>query len=142
MSRSTALSRPRSRKAQASMEFMALFILFLLAITFAMYVSIQRSHVIADAQMSLESNRVLTSMTNKINTVFLEGDGFSMNVTIPERIYRINYTVSIRSNEVILRVDGSSFIEQVITNNITGSFDKGTSRITNKDNEIIVEWLE
>ena len=142
MSRSTALSRPRSRKAQASMEFMALFILFLLAITFAMYVSIQRSHVIADAQMSLESNRVLTSMTNKINTVFLEGDGFSMNVTIPERIYRINYTVSIRSNEVILRVDGSSFIEQVITNNITGSFDKGTSRISNKDNEIMVEWLE
>ena len=142
MSRSTALSRPRSRKAQASMEFMALFILFLVAITFAMYVSIQRSAVIADAQISLESNKVLTSMTNKINTVYIEGDGFSMNVTLPERIFKINYTVSINSNEVILRIDGSSFIEQVITNNITGSFEKGTSRVTNNNNEIIVEWLE
>ena len=140
MSRSTAQSR--SRNGQASLEFMALFVLFLVAITFAMYVSIQRSHVIGDAQMSLESNRVLTSMTNRINTVFIEGDGFSMNVTLPERIYKINYTVSINSNEVILRVSGNSFIEQVITNNITGSFEKGTSRITNRDGEIMVEWLE
>jgi len=134
MSRSTG----RYRKAQVSVEFMLLFILFLVAVAAAMAVSMNRSHAVAQAQVDLASNKILGSAADKINTAFLEGHGFSTNITLPERILRIDYTITLNSNEVILRVDDNTYIRNLLTPNVSGSFVKGTNRILNRDGEIIV----
>ena len=134
MSRSTE----RSRKAQASMEFMILFVLFLVAVSVAMVVSVQRSQIISQAQIDLESNRVLREVADRINIAYLEGDGFSINVTLPEQILRLGYTINISSNEVILRVDGSTYVRYLLTNNVTGDVVIGTNRILNRNGEILI----
>ena len=134
MSKSTA----RSRKAQASMEFMILFILFLLAVSIAMVVAVNRSQAISQAQIDLESNKVLREVADKINIAYMEGDGFSMDVTLPESILRINYTIDIHSNEVIMTVYGSTYIRYLLTNNVTGVPVKGTNTITNRNGEIMI----
>ncbi len=152
MSRSTAPSRKappkghrqapmrtlKGMKAQASMEFMILFMLFLVAVGFALVVSVHRSHAISQAQVDLESNKILRQVADKINIAYLEGDGFSMNVTMPERILRLDYTIDISSNEVILRVDGSTYVRYILTDNVTGEVVKGTNRILNQNGEIII----
>jgi hypothetical protein len=134
MSRSTE----PPRKAQASMEFMILFVLFLVAVSVAMVVSVQRSQIISQAQIDLESNKVLREVADRINIAYLEGDGFSINVTLPERILRLDYTINISSNEVILRLDGSTYVRYLLTNNVTGDAVKGTNRILNRHGEILI----
>ena len=129
-------STGRSKEGQASIEFVILFILFLVAITFAMVVSINRSHVISNAQQDLEVNRVLGSMTSKINIAYLEGDGFSMNVTLPDRILREDYTVEVSSNEVVVRFLTRTYVEYILTTNVTGTFSKGTNTIANRNGTI------
>ncbi len=126
-------STGRSREGQASIEFLILFMLFLVAITLAMVVSINRSHTISNAQQDLEVNRVLGSMTSKINIAYLEGDGFSMNVTLPERILRNEYTVEVASNEVIVRFGTKTYVEYILTTNVIGNFSKGTNTIANRN---------
>ncbi len=128
----------RPLRAQVSMEFMLLFILFLVAITTALMVSINRSHSISQARLDLSADNVLSSISNRINTAYLEGDGFSIKVTLPERILRMDYTVEVSSNEVILRMEGKAYIDYILTNNVTGSFVTGTNIITNRNSEIII----
>ena len=120
------------------MEFMILFVLFLVAVTVALAVSVQRSQIISQAQIDLESNKILREVGDRINIAYLEGDGFSINATLPERILRLDYTISISSNEVILRLDGKTYVKYLLTNNVTGDFVKGTNRITNRNGEIII----
>jgi uncharacterized protein (UPF0333 family) len=134
MLRSTA----QSRRGQVSLEFMLLFILFLVAITTALMVSINRSHSISQAQIDLSSNRVLSDAADRINTAFLEGDGFSIKVTLPEKIMRMDYTIEVKSNEVLLRLDGKTYVTYLLTNNVTGSFVKGTNAVTNQKGEILI----
>lgn len=120
------------------MEFIILFVLFLVAVGFAIMVSVNRSHVISQAQIDLESNRVLADVANRINIAYLEGDGFSMNFTIPERILRMDYTIDVSSNQVILRFEGSTYVKYILTNNVTGDILKGTNRILNSNEAIII----
>jgi len=126
------------RKAQVSMEFMLLFILFLVALATALAVSMNRSHAISQAQIDLASGNVIRSAADKINTAFLEGHGFSTNITLPERIIRMEYTIDLNSNEVILRVGDNTYIRKLLTPDVSGSFVKGTNRIMNINGSIVV----
>jgi hypothetical protein len=114
------------------MEFMILFVLFLVAVGFALAVSVQRSQAISNAQIDLESQDILRSVADRINIAYLEGDGFSMGVTLPDRILRLDYTLDVHSNEVILRINGRTYIRYILTNNVTGAFVKGRNRILNQ----------
>ena len=120
------------------MEFMILFILFLVAITVALAVAVHRTNAVSQAQLDLSAKMVLDSARDKINTAFLEGDGFSTRVTMPERILRLGYTLDVNSNEVILRMGGKTYISYLLTTNVTGSFSKGVNLVTNRDGEIII----
>jgi len=120
------------------MEFMILFVLFLVAVGFALVVSVHRSQAISQAQVDMESDKTLRNVADRINTAYLEGDGFSMDVTIPERILRMEYTINISSNEVVLRLDGGTHVRYLLTDNVTGEIVKGTNRILNQNGEIII----
>ncbi len=125
-------------RAQTSMEFMIIFMLFLVATGVAMAASVNRSHAISQAQMDMESHNLLRRVSGGINTACLEGDGFSMDVTVPERMLRLDYTIDINSNEAILRVAGNTYVQYLLTNNVTGDIAKGTNRILNSNGEIVI----
>ena len=142
MSRSIAPSRmsggssSRSMRAQASMEFMILFILFLVALGGALMVSINRSQTISQAQIDITATRILDDAADRINTAYIEGDGFSMNLTIPQKIIRKDYLINVSSNEVIIRLEGKTYVRTLLTNNVTGEFIKGKNRVMNYNGQI------
>jgi hypothetical protein len=118
---------------------MILFILFLVAVSVAMVVSINRSQTINQAQLELESNKVLGTVTDRINTVYLEGDGFRTNVTLPERIMGFNYTLYINSNQVLLYLRSTLFIKNILTDNVTGELANGINVIENDNGRIVIK---
>ena len=140
MSRSTALYRQSraSRHGQISMEFMLLFMLFMVAVATAVIVSTHRSYEISQAQVDLSANRILDTAAGRINTAFLEGDGFSTTVKLPESILMMNYSIDIESNEVVLMLEGRTYIAYLLTTNVTGDMAKGTNLISNVEGEIVI----
>jgi hypothetical protein len=50
----------------------------------------------------------------------------------------MDYTMEVSSNEMILRIDGNAYVDYLLTNNVTGSFAKGTNTITNVKGEIMI----
>lgn len=140
MSRSTARYRQarNPRYGQISMEFMLLFMLFMVAVAIAVIVSTYRSYEISQAQIDLSANDILDRAAGRINNAFLEGDGFSTTVRLPESILMMNYTIDIESNEVILYLEGRTYIAYLLTSNITGDIAKGTNLISNVDGEIVI----
>ena len=121
------------------MEFLVLFIIFLVAVSIALFSSINRSNAIMQAQIDLETEKAISSLADKINTAYLEGDGFYMNVTLPARILRINYTIQVNANQIILNLDNASYVKNVLTDNITGQPAKGINTVYNLDGEIFIE---
>ena len=75
-------------------------------------------------------------MANLINTAYIEGDGFSMNLTIPQKIIRKDYLINVSSNEVIIRLEGKTYVRTLLTNNVTGEFIKGKNRVMNYNGQI------
>jgi hypothetical protein len=120
------------------MEFMILFVLFLVAVGFALVVSVHRSQIISQAHVDMESDKILRTVTDRINTAYLEGDGFSMGVTVPENIVGMEYAINISSNVVVLGLDGSTYVRYLLTDNVTGLFVKGENHILNRNGEIII----
>ncbi len=135
MSRSTA----RTRKAQFSAEFMILFIIFMIAISTALAVSINRTQTVSRAQVDVTAGRILDEAAGRVNTAFLEGDGFSMKVSLPEKILGKDYTLEVESNEAILRLGGKTYVSYLLTSNVTGDFVKGTNLVRNSHGRIIIK---
>jgi hypothetical protein len=120
------------------MEFIVIFIIFLVALTIALGVSVSRSGEIARAQRDMEAFRVAGILANRINTVHLEGSGFSMNCTLPDKVFGMNYSISVYSNQVVLVVGGNTHIKTLLTSNVSGSPVKGINIITNIDGGIVI----
>ena len=107
-------------KLQASMEFIALFMILLLALVVISTVSYTQLHSVDRYQTDLEVEKVMNELVLKLNTAFLQGDGYFTNVTLPEKIIGAEYTIEINQNQLILEVESSSYTKTILTNNIQG----------------------
>lgn len=125
-------------RGQASMEFMVLFTLFLVAASVALYVSIDRTKEITSAQTGIEANSVVNRVTSVINSVYLQGDGFSTNLTLPTRIVSSTYTTQFQSNQLLLTVGNKLFTGYTLTDNITGNLSIGENVIKNMGGAITI----
>lgn len=127
-----------SKKAQAATEFLILFMILMAALTVAMYMSIQRSSDLTNTKIGLESMNVLNDASSKINIAFLEGDGFMINLTLPDQIFGRNYTSTIQSNYISLLVVNITYFKALITENITGSLEKGVNLVENRNGVVVI----
>jgi uncharacterized protein (UPF0333 family) len=127
-----------SKKAQAATEFLILFMILLAALTVAMYMTIQRSSDLTSTKIGLESMNVLNDASSKINIAFLEGDGFMINLTLPDQIFGRNYTSTIQSNYISLLVVNITYSKALLTENITGSLNKGINLVENKNGVVVI----
>ena len=124
-------------KAQVSVEFMIIAILLLGTISTISVMSIIKSREIEIFNVRLEAENVLTNTANRINTVYLEGEGFIINVTLPQSIRGFNYSVSTNSNFLVITVLTESFSRNLITN-VTGNLAKGSNMLKNVNGEVRV----
>jgi len=124
--------------AQSAIEFMMIFMIFLLLLSIGALVSMEKTKEISNSQIGLEITKVLNDAVNKINIAFLEGSGFSMNLTLPENIFGMTYSIDTESNYILLTFNNITYSKHILTQNITGNLSPGTNLIRNENGEIII----
>jgi hypothetical protein len=125
--------RSRRLSAQSAFEFMFIFGIFLGALLVGTWVSLAKLSDMSSHQEKLHASRLLDTVSGKVDSVWLEGSGFSTNVTIPETIAGLNYTLDFSSNVVYIVVDEREYLRTVVTKNLTGSFTTGkTNTLSNR----------
>jgi hypothetical protein len=126
------------RKAQIAMEFMIIFSVFLIAI---ILIVLAVWNNIANAEKSsidFEAGRILKLASGRINTAYLEGDGFSIGLAIPEKIGVYDYTLQFEGSTLWLYVNQISYPGKLLTTSITGTLAKGENTIKNVNGTIVI----
>ena len=126
------------KKLQASIEFMAVFIVLMAAFGVIVYAVVVNMAEISKTKKDLEAENTLSMVSEKINIAVLEGDGFSVNLTLPEKIFGLNYSFSLDSNHLVLNLSGNFYHRVLLTKNITGLPSPGKNLIYNNKGEIII----
>ncbi len=105
---------------------MFIFGIFLSALAVGVWVSSLKTAEMSIYSKNLEVNDLLMKVTDKINTVWVEGEGFSANLTMPSIVAGSSYDIQIAANTVVMTVSGENYIRSIITDNVTGSLEKGS----------------
>ncbi len=119
-------------KGQSAFEFMFIFGILLSAVVMGAWISGVRTAEISLEQKKLEINDVMMTVSEKINTVWLEGEGFSTNLTLPGLIASTQYELNITKSSVSIKIGDDHYLGRIITNNVSGTLVKGgVSTLTN-----------
>jgi hypothetical protein len=110
---------------------MIIFGILMGAVLVALSISWSNILEIRLSQIDMEAFDVLDKAAGKINTVWIQGDGFSTNVTLPEKIGVLDYSVRVHSNYVIISTEYKNYTRSLLTPNVTGSLQKGSNFIEN-----------
>jgi hypothetical protein len=108
------------RKAQSTLETMmaigVILAFVLLLYNFVLYPRIQESNY---AQTYYLARSTCTDLSNAINTVAYNGNGFSERVLLPQRLYGTPYTVTVRETLVQLAWDKGNVYCQYRAKNVS-----------------------
>jgi fluoride ion exporter CrcB/FEX len=131
------MSSSRQYKAQIAFEYMFIFGIFMAAIIIGITFAWSKSLEVSNYRTRIEIDGLLITVTDKINTVWLEGEGFRTNITVPETVANQPYSLNVTSNYIIISVLEQDFTKPIITNNVTGSFTLGVvNTLTNRGDHI------
>jgi hypothetical protein len=125
-------------RAQVAVEFMIIFGIFLVALIIILIAVWSDVADMNRANIELSVNNLLEKVSSKIDTVFLEGDGFSSNITIPETISGLNYSIGMFNGAIWIEVNNITYSKNLLTKNVTGSFNKGQNLLRNENGEVII----
>ncbi len=124
---------------QASMEYIMVLGIIMLIFMVVMLIIYEKNSEIIETKTFLDAKRVTTSIVTNINTISVQGDGYYLYFTIPEKLQGYhNYTGSIRGNSVELTWDmlPYSWSQSPITANVNGSIIKGENKLINCNGDI------
>lgn len=125
-------------KAQVAMEFMIIFGIFLAA---TIVISIAVWNNIADEEktyVDFEASRIIDLAAGRINTAYIEGNGFSINLVVPEKLGLYNYTLQLDGNMIWLHTLNVTYSRKLLTPDITGTLAAGENKISNVDGAIVI----
>jgi len=125
-------------KPQVALEFMFIFGIFLIGVTVVALAAWNSMANAEKASVDFEANRILNLIAGRLNTAYLEGDGFAIGLDVPERIGVQNYTLQIEGNTLWLSVSDNSYSGKLLTPNITGSLAKGRNTLSNVDGVVVI----
>jgi len=125
-------------KAQTGIEFMILFGIFLAAILIMVFVVWGYISDIGTSTVDLHADTFLDKIAGKIDTVFLEGHGFSLNLTLPEKLYGMNYSVRIKNGFILLNLTDRIYTRRLVTRNVTGELKVGKNILENVDGIVVI----
>ncbi len=124
--------------AQAAVEFMIFFgvlLVIMIAVTYNSHMTVNQINI----QKSVENiHDEIESIKNRIDMVYLSGSGFSANMSIPEMIAGKDYGINITNGFLVINISGNIRTERLMTNNITGTIEKGVNTISNVNNELVI----
>ena len=112
-------------KAQIAFEYMFIFGIMIAALIPGVWFTWTRSFEISQETVRMEAENLLEKVAGKIDTTWLEGEGFSTNITIPMTIANVYYSLNITSNYVVLELLEKDYAKPILTQNVTGNFTIG-----------------
>jgi hypothetical protein len=125
-------------KAQVAVEFMLIFGVFLIGITIVVLATWNNIANAEKAALDFEAGRILNLISSRINTAYLEGNGFSIGLSIPEKIGLNNYTLQLENNIMWLNVTGASYSRKLLTSNISGTLSWGENTLENVNGMVVI----
>lgn len=126
------------KKAQLAVEFMIIFSVFLIAIILILLAVWNNIANAEKSSIDFEADRILNLASGRINTAYLEGQGFSIGLAIPEKIGVYNYTLQFEGSTLWLYASQISYSSKLLTQNITGILAKGKNTIKNVNGVIVI----
>ena len=129
---------PGVRKAQVSIEFMILFIFFLGLLSFAIVSVMQSVQDISGSSVGLQAQKTISLLRSKLDTAFLEGDGFSTNFTLPQTIMSLDYSLNVSSGFALIQVNNQTYSAPIISRNISGEPRKGENALRNQGGLLVI----
>jgi len=125
-----------SNKSQIWLEAIVLIFLFASVLTFLGITSINTKSSLFKQNIVYQATKTLELVSNRINTVLFEGDGFSSNLIIPEKINEFDYNITFSTDYAILEVVNITILSNVFAKNITGTIIKGENWVKNQNGTI------
>lgn len=74
-----------------------------------------------DIEKQKKIENICSDVANKINSAVYFGFGFTQNVSLPEQIYGLNYSITVYNGTLLCRYDKYVIIEKFITNSTTNT---------------------
>ncbi len=125
-------------KGQIAAEFMTIFSVFLIAV---IMIALAVWNNVASAERAaadFEAERVVGLVSGRINTAYLEGDGFSIGLAVPEKLAGLEYALQIDGNTVWITAGQHSYSAKLLTGNITGTPAKGGNTVRNVGGTVVI----
>jgi hypothetical protein len=117
---------------------MLIFMFFVGVLAFSMVYVVQNIESTSASTVGIEAGKTLSMVKSKLETAFLEGDGFSTNFTLPQRIMGFDYSVNISSGFLFIGVNNSTYSSPLITKDITGVPRKGENALRNSGGRLVI----
>ena len=125
-------------KAQVSAEFMIIFVIFIVMIIIVAISVVQNNQSVYSSTLDSEVSKTLSLAKSKMDTVFLEGNGFSTSFTLPQDIMGYEYNMSIGSRFLIMVVDNQTYSATLLTNSTSGALRKGQNALRNVNGQVVI----
>ncbi len=126
------------RKAQVSLEFMFYITAILLAITIYSFVLYTRY----DLTEKIKENNLqefLSRLSDMIQYVYMQGDGFYLNHTFPQKISNKDYILTYSNNLIVVDIQNVTYTQKLTVSEINITVIPGKKhRIENKKGVIYV----
>ena len=100
-----------------------------------------------EAVIEREAFAFVDNVRTKINTVYLEGDGFSLNLSLPEKFTVVvtekaeifSYDLIIDRDSLLLDIpEFRSYRRSLLTENVSGMLNKGDNLISNVKGVVVI----
>ncbi len=95
-------------KAQASLEFMNIFILFFLLVSIFSAIFIKNYGDLQEENARMQARNLASMIGEEVNKVWKAGSGFSTNMTMPEKIAGYDYSITVNSSAHVLELNTSN----------------------------------
>ncbi len=129
-------------KGQTAIEFMTIFFLMLLVLLIVSSTAVNNTENLRISRIEVEAEAVLNDLSAALDSAFLVGDGFSMNVTLPEKIIGLNYSVIVAPGMITLNIDKNTYFRNILSRNVsnlTEILPGEMFTVKNKDGVVLIE---
>lgn len=118
------------------MEFVTIFIIFLLILSLISISTFQRIVEIKEKNNEIEVNRLLNELWRRILVVMYTGNGTTYKFTLPQKISGTDYKIYTLNDTIIIEIGEKNYTKMLVTQ-VEGSFKKGLNLIKNVGKVVI-----
>lgn len=133
-----SVSKKPREKGQSAIEFMVYFSILMIILIAVIY-SNQSSVIKINENLREDGiNGMLEDIGSKFDMAYTGGDGFFVNVTVPEMVSGSEYIINVSNGFIFVNVSGDIFSRKILTDNISGTLHKGKNMLENNNGMIVI----